>query len=616
MSSQAPSSIRNFIKSSNVQIQRDNSMPRSFRNNIINNENMGNFAQFVYNSNSNNSPPPKTIKLSGLNPGMYNATINKNYDAAQRVDLKQILRKRPFGKTSIGQGLFIETKELAGVYGRFKTGFSHTINYGEKGNINQNFFTVQIKFSITDGTETNGGTFNIYKNGKIRFSGGFVGKNIENQPELVRKFMVSKYTQGQQFFYNPIEYNNLSGQFRINGVIKNMDLLASRGRVYNLKISYDPEISPMMYVTYKNYKYIVAKSGAVQISGAENYVEMKRAYDAAETLFSMLNTKGHIMIKTNIPMNMTKKKITRVKASSCPKSRRPPCKPGFEAKKNPQGDECCYKVPKKKSTRKSPRANDLKVTYDKDGNMFIGKKKCDKLTKSTLLDMAKKLGAVGAKDKNKKEKLCEMIRKLDLGNSNFNVKGRSCGTYKKSELVGIAMSKGVEVTDADTVKSLCEKLKIRKEKKRSNNVLAREINRELKKNAANTETKKKRRLNNASVKNDIVKLYGERWMKKYKNVMNLDKDVRDVTKLLNNYSKNKNLSNKKGILKKMPANDIKRVTVQEWKLNRKLEYDTKLARAKYGKYGNAVVNFVVTKKPTEAQIKKFIKIRQNLAKNK
>ena len=66
----------------------------------------------------------------------------------------------------------------------------------------------------------------------------------------------------------------------------------------------------------------------------------------------------------------------------------------------------------------------------------------------------------------------------------------------------------------------------------------------------------------------------------------------------------------------MPANDIKRVTVQEWKLNRKLEYDTKLARAKYGKYGNAVVNFVVTKKPTEAQIKKFIKIRQNLAKNK
>ena len=34
----------------------------------------------------------------------------------------------------------------------------------------------------------------------------------------------------------------------------------------------------------------------------------------------------------------------------------------------------------------------------------------------------------------------------------------------------------------------------------------------------------------------------------------------------------------------------------------------------YGKHGNAVVNFVITQKPTKKQIEKFIKIRENLRK--
>ena len=158
---------------------------------------------------------------------MFNATVNKQFDAEARVDLKDILKKAPLGKTSIGQGLHIDTKEIVGVYGRFKTGFTHTHEYGKRGDINLNFFTVQIKFSLTNGSETNGGTVNFYRNGKIRFSGGFIGKGdeIENQPELIRRFMVKSYTRRQAFFYNPFEYNNLSAQFRINGVIKDLGRL-------------------------------------------------------------------------------------------------------------------------------------------------------------------------------------------------------------------------------------------------------------------------------------------------------------------------------------------------------------------------------------------------------
>jgi len=584
---------------------------------------MGEFAQFLSNSNT---PPrsPTRLVLSGLNPGMFNATVNKNFDAEARVDLKSILKNTPLGKTSIGQGLYIDTKEIVGVYGRFKTGFSHTRQYGKKGDINLKFFTVQIKFSITNGVETNGGTVNFYKNGKIRFSGGFIGKGdeIENQPELIRRFMVKSYTKKPAFFYNPFEYNNLSGQFRINGIIRDMNRLYARSRGYGIISTYDPELSPMMYSTYKEHKYIIAKSGAIQISGAKNPKMLNAAYKTARDLFEMLNTKGEINLSANVPNRIAQPK-RRVNASSCPKARRPPCKSGFEAKKNPQGDQCCYKIPKKKSTRKSPN-NTKEITYGKNGKLMIGKKKCETLTKSTLIEMAKKLGVVNAKDKNKKEKLCAMIKQFSFGNENFKVDDKPCISYKKNELVAMAMSKGIEVSNTDTIKTLCQKLKLHVNKNKVNSVELRRANKalnvELRKEAKIGAIEKKRKLNNVGIRNDIIKLYGPRWIKKYGKIMNINKDVEEMSNVLNGASKESSLINKMGVLRKMPSNDIKKELVSEWKQTRAEEYKKKLIKNEYGKYGNAVVNYILTQSPKKAQIKKFIekynKTRANLAKNK
>lgn len=620
-----PESLRNFINNSGVNIQRSSStnFPKRLQNSMINNQNMGEFAQFLSNSNT---PPrsPTRLVLSGLNPGMFNATVNKEFDAESRVDLKYILKNKPLDKTSIGQGLYITTKDIVGVYGRFKTGFSHTREYGKKGDINLNFFTVQIKFSITNGTETNGGTVNFYKNGKIRFSGGFIGKGdeIENQPELIRRFMVKSYTRRPTFFYNPFEYNNLSGQFRINGIVRDMNRLHARSRGYGFLSTYDPELSPMMYVTYKEHKYIIAKSGAVQVSGAKNPKDLNDAYRKARDLFEMLNTKGEINISVNVPNRVVHPK-KKMNASSCPKTRRPPCKTGFEAKKNPQGDECCYKIPKKKSTRKSPK-NTKEITYGKNGKLMIGKKKCEDLTKSTLIEMAKKLGVVNAKDKNKKDKLCGMIKQFSLGNESFKVEDKPCISYKKEQLVAMAMSKGIEVNNTDTIKILCEKLKLKttKDKRNAGEAIRanKALNAEIKREAKIGAIEKKRKLNNSGIKNDIIKLYGPRWIKKYGKIMNINKDVREMSNLLNNASKEKNITNKMGVLRKMPANDIKRNLVSEWKQTRAVEYKKKLIKNEYGKHGNVVVNYILTENPTKSQIKKFIekykKTRANLAKNK
>src|SRR6056300_418739 len=601
---QRPTSLQNFIKNSGVNVTRASppSFPQRLQNSTINNQNMGNFAEFL-NINSNNNNNVRYLTLSGLNLGMFNATVNKQFNAEARVELKDILTKAPLGKTSIGQGLYIDTKEIVGVYGRFKTGFTHTREYGKKGDINLNF----------------------YKNGKIRFSGGFVGKGdeIENQPELIRRFMVKSYTKGQAFFYNPFEYNNLSAQYRINGVIKDLRRLHINSRKYGIETNYEPELSPMMYATYKGHKYIIAKSGAIQISGAKNPKALNDAYRVANQLFNMLYTKNEISLTAQVPNNIARPTKKKSKASTCPKTRRPPCKTGFEAKKNPQGDECCYKIPKKKSTRKSPK-NDKEITYGKNGQLMIGKKKCESLTKPMLLDMAKKLGVVNAKDKNKKEKLCAMIKQFSFGNENFKVGSKPCISYKKSDLVSMAISKGISVSNSDTIKTLCGKLKLDVSKRNANaNRKEKEnqaLNAMLKKEAKIGNVEIRRKLNNKGIKNDIIKLYGPRWMKKYGKVMNINKDVDEMSNLINNASKEKNVVNRMGVLKKMVANDLKKGLVTEWKKERAVEYKKKLIKNEYGKHGNAVVNYVLTQNPTKTQIKKFIerykKARANLNKNK
>jgi len=49
--------------------------------------------------------------------------------------------------------------------------------------------------------------------------------------------------------------------------------------------------------------------------------------------------------------------------------------------------------------RKKTTPKNVSISYDKDGTMKIGGRKCDRLTKPVLLDVAKKLGVVGVRQK-------------------------------------------------------------------------------------------------------------------------------------------------------------------------------------------------------------------------
>jgi len=594
--------------------------------------------QFVKNSNvSIQTTPSKKggLKIGKFHPGMYNVLVNKKFSKDEkRVDLQYILKQKPKGHAQIAPGLTLDLNEIKGYYGRFQTGAIHTSNFGLKGDLNKEFFSVQLSGYTMDGTERKNFTFVIYSNGKIRFSGGFLGSsNLKKQPEALRKYLIDTYTQKQGFLYNEIEYNNIAGFFNTN---VNFDLtrISQQNPVKAQSISYESELTPFLYMTYKDHNFVLSTksgklgSGVVQVQGESDPDDLENAYKVGVDMVKLLHVLGYTMGLVNRNVNLPKLPIMKsVKASTCPKPRRPPCKDGFEVRKNPQGSECCFKIPKKRGvSKKKSTPKNVSISYDKDGTMKIGGRKCDRLTKPVLLDVAKKLGVVGVRQKNTKNVICSALDAIEKGTSNLKIDGKLCRKMKKDQLVAMALSKGITIDDKDTVKMLCDKLQ---DKPNSPNSLANEMEYALKMRRSRNITNQKRRLNDTGIRNDLVKMYGKKWMTKYGKVMDLDKNVRDVKRELNKAEKNNslNVTTRNGVIRKMVANDIKKAMVKDMKLNQENTLKKKLLRNEaqklYGKFGKNMVNNVIkyaTNLPktyalNSTKIKNYVMIKRQLQQN-
>ena len=613
----SPSSVSTTASNNALirEIEADMAFPPRLEKNIISNENYGEFAEFVHMSNSNDNTneviamamkpatPTLTFKISKLNPGMFNATVNKNFSAESRIDLKKILLKPPLPKTPIGEGLYLETREINGMYGRFTTGFSHTREYGKKGDLNKNFFTVQLKVVISDNNESKGATVNFYRNGKIRFSGGFLGTNISNQPELIRRFIVGNYSEKEAFLYNPFEYNNLSGQFRVNGIFKNLVLLTKRfvSNYGATDVKYDSELSPFMYLTYRGHKYILAKSGNIQISGAPTPADMLRAYTDGSQLAKVLYEKGEISLTASVPNRLVKGKKV--------------------------------KSPKKKSILSKKQASALKIDA----------KQCMRMPKPELVDLAKKMGVVGITTSTKKGEICEKIKKISgvksatfrntdkkknvalVGSGkDFKVGRATCTGYSKTELLRVAGILNIKLDPKETKVTLCKKIE-----KARNAMLApkpkpktpptRKEVAKKKRNVKKEQVIKKRGLSENAIRKDIVKLYGKRWMDRYKNVMpSLNNDVKEMKTRLNKLK----TGNKQGIPFKRDVDIIKKRLVNRWKSERGRNLERKVIRTQLNvagvpnrlvaQYRNAATNYIMNNGPTMKQLEKYKKTWLNL----
>ena len=547
------------------------------------------------------TPVPSTtaLQISALNPGMYNATVNREFGKENRIELKDIMMKKPLGRTPLGDGLYVDTKEIKGWYGQFKTGFSHTRNYGMQGNLSKNFFSVQITLEITDGNETKGATVNIYRNGKIRFSGGFVGPNIVNQPERIRRFVVDSYTNKDSFLYNPFSYNNLSGQFRINGFFDNMTALASRFQRYGMtRISYEPELAPFLYAYFDNATFILSKTGNVQISGAKTPEDMTNAYEIGKNFIRNLNADGQIRVtgvfETGVKVKA--KKVTKAKAK-----------------------------PKKPTAKPSTRMN-----------------------KAELVNMARKMGVVNLKSLSKVGILKKIQNKSGNKTATFKNKNKNvaltgtgntfrvgkvkCENLTKTELLRVAAILKIRPDAKETKTSLCKKIeKIRnnlaapkpksppKPKPTKKNVVA------AKRNVKKAEVMKKRGLDENSIRKDVKKLYGDKWIKRYQ--PNLNQDVRNMKSALNAINK----GNKTGVPFKKDVDQVKKNVVSRWKMERRRELERKYLMNKVNvtgvafnirnDYRRAAANYIMSKKtpPSNKKMAEYrnywLKFRANMNTN-
>ena len=244
--------------------------------------------------------PPK-FEISEPSHMMFNGVVMSGYDQKDRVvDLKKILEKELLPRSPIGNGMYLQTIELTGRYGRMTKGFSNTLEYGKNGDIDMKFFTVQIILLISDDHGASKKvSFNIYANGKIRFSGGYIGFDVDPQPDAIRRFVIDSYTDKDEFFFNEIELTNASCQFQINGFFNCMITTArecSIGEHNVTSLVYEPELNPQMFVHIGDVKLSITKAGNIQILGATNASRLGEAYTVAKTFLRSLHNDKHIKI--------------------------------------------------------------------------------------------------------------------------------------------------------------------------------------------------------------------------------------------------------------------------------------------------------------------------------
>ena len=546
------------------------------------------------------------LQFSKFNPGMFNATVDSGFGQKDVVvDLKNILAKRPLPKSPIGEGLYLDTKEIKGVYGQFKTGFSHTREAGPRGSLNKNFFSVQIMLTLSNDVESKGATVNIYRNGKIRFSGGFVGTNIANQPELIRRFIVNNYTERQPFFYNPFMYNNLSGQFRINGIFKSLPVIASRQGMYGMtNMSILEEQTPFLYVPIENMTLIFSKTGNIQIVGAKTPGAMLKGYDIAKELVEKLYKDDQVFVTGVFDEGVKPKKKRKVTT--------PPKRKSNENVRMSKAELIAL------ARRKGVVNFRVKTS---DGSRAATK---DEI-RTKIKNLSNKKN-VSFKNKNKNVKLS--------GNGNtFRVGRKICTDLKKDELLRIAAILKIKPGEKDTKLDLCKKIQgvrnnLSKPKPKppppppkptKRNVVA------AKRNVKKAEVIKKRGLDENSIRKDLKKLYGVTWMKRYQ--PNLNQDVRNMKSALNAINK----GNKSGVPFKKDIDQVKKNVVSRWKMERKRELERKylmnnvnttgIALNLKNAYKRAAANYIMSKKVTPSNKKMaeyrnyWLKFRTNMNTN-
>ena len=520
-----------------------------------------------------------SLQISPLSIGLYNATI----DTDSAINIKKILDKvKEVGLVSESG---IKVTEFTIRYGKFQTALSYTSEYGLVGDETKPFVSADFQLKITKGNQTKGASFSYYKTGKIRFSSGYLG-NLDTQPQELLDFFSKHYYKVPA--RSQFKLNNVTSEFKIGFPLKTSLIYdvfsdpAIKSSFDGLDVIAKYNEKKFLYITFSDqFSIIIAGTGVVQIQGT---TDVEDAYKTLKKFFEALKANDFMVISANKAQNssLKKPKVTKIvkrldnlpapditrRGTTCPLDRRPDpygytgkcSKTGCYIKPNPQGQPCCYAVPK--STEYS--RNKVEDAYKKAGvkvpthirNLFgighatnnrpnnvakkglvlnvrayvnnksgfkIDTRQCLRYTKVALVDMAIRLKIV-LPTKVTKPILCDLIKNasklpnvnVKAGNKGAVVTGsnktlrlgsRMCHTYPRATLVKFAKALGGVVPttlDKDEICKLIQQLSNNKRKNLQENFNKGAINRQK------AENQRKKNIENQKLKNEANRKKAEK----------------------------------------------------------------------------------------------------------
>lgn len=437
------------------------------------------------NNNNNNNLFENIVSSSALKPVMYNGLVNSSFDKKTvRLQLNSLI-KVPKDLPSSSQ-LFIDVNEVTAYQGNFKTVAKASREYGIKGNPgSENIFAVSFSGKVTKDGDTKGFNFVFYRNGKIRFSGGFVGFDRDEDPsasemtrqvEKIRKTIVDNFTRKNEFLMNKLEFNNVTGQLQIPGLIRDAQkakLATLSSRIPHIKntpgdVIFEKELMDNLYLYTKGgLTLVISTKGVIQLNGAKSPEELLKLYKSEVIdILQFMKDENIITTTDTFPIQMSKvptaasKRLTNKPApmlgkqtTTCPKGRRPDpytmqgkCpRPGFYVKPNPQMQPCCYRIPQstkysRNKVENSYNTANVKVPRNVQVSFGIFKNTNNKKNDVT--------------NKNLDSNNVYFSNDPKLG---FKISGRQCGRFSKPALVNIASRLGiVNISRTTTVPELCK----------------------------------------------------------------------------------------------------------------------------------------------------------------
>jgi hypothetical protein len=484
--------------------------------------------------------------------GMYNATL----DYGRTVNLAKLrdnVVEKGFKEEEVN-GFTFKALKMSTRFGKFKKAYEYNKEYGGRkvANVNNSkLSSVEFIVKIKKGRKVQGASFNVFNTGRVRFSGGYVDGSA-NEPVSLVKYMekIVNLTLSNK----PIKINNVTSEIKLgaNADVAQLHSLLDVGEGlakfggYTLKSTYEParnvflakkkKDSPFLYISFDDkFTILLTGKGSMVVEGPESPAVrspvIKRFINFLKIAGILTPTRRNVTPSPK-PSKVARRannkpapNVTR-RGTTCPKESRPvpysfegkcPQGQGYYVRPNPQGQPCCYKIPKRveymrnKVAERYRRANvkvpenvrrifgigfgtneksvnvgrkaptNLRFEMNKNLGFKIGSRQCMRFTKVSLVDMAIRLG-VALPSKVTKPVLCDLIAKhvenkklatpaQNVGNAlpvkgrnnKLRLGGRLCTSYKRSTIVKYAKELGArgEILENGTKEDLCKAIQDR-----------------------------------------------------------------------------------------------------------------------------------------------------------